>query len=55
MNLPAHGTRSPDPSKASLSVKTTHTTHNLLRSRLAHQPAPPGETGSDRLAVPARR
>ncbi|QCE00109.1 hypothetical protein DEO72_LG7g1395 [Vigna unguiculata] len=24
MNLPAHGTASPDPSKASLSVKTTH-------------------------------
>jgi len=24
MNLPAHGTASPDPSKASLSVETTH-------------------------------
>ncbi|QCD86060.1 hypothetical protein DEO72_LG3g581 [Vigna unguiculata] len=37
MNLPAHGTTSPNPSKASF--------------RLAHQPAPPGETSSDRLAV----
>jgi len=36
-------------------LKTTHTTRNPLHSRLVHQPAPPGETGSDRLAVPARR
>ncbi|QCD87523.1 hypothetical protein DEO72_LG3g2059 [Vigna unguiculata] len=32
-------------------LKATHTTHNLLRKRLAHHPAPPGETGSSRLAV----
>ncbi|QCD79122.1 hypothetical protein DEO72_LG1g2761 [Vigna unguiculata] len=51
MNLPAHGAASPDPSKASSSVKTTHTAHNLPRKRLAHQPVLPGETGSDRLAV----
>ncbi|QCE03888.1 hypothetical protein DEO72_LG8g1917 [Vigna unguiculata] len=55
MNLPAHGTASPDPSKASLSVKTTHTTRGLVHDRLAHQPTPPGETGPDRLAVPAHR
>jgi len=55
MNLPAHGTASPDPSKASLSVKTTHTTRDLGHGRLAHQPTPPGETGPDRLAVPAHR
>ncbi|QCE00718.1 hypothetical protein DEO72_LG7g2008 [Vigna unguiculata] len=55
INLPAHGTTSPDPSKASLSVKTSHTTRNLLHSRLAPQPAPLGETGSDRLAVSAHR
>jgi len=51
MNLPAHGTASPDPSKTSLSVKTTHTAHNLPCKRLAHPPVPPGETGSGRLAV----
>jgi len=51
MNLPAHGTASPDPSKASLSVKTTHTTHNLPCKRLAHPPVPLGETGSGRLAI----
>jgi len=55
MNLPAHGTSSPDPSKASLSVKATHTTRGLVHGRLAHQPTPPGETGPDRLAVPAHR
>jgi len=55
MNLPAHGTASPDPSKASLSIKTTHITRDLVHGRLAHQPTPPGETGPDRLAVPAHR
>ncbi|QCD93757.1 hypothetical protein DEO72_LG5g1833 [Vigna unguiculata] len=55
MNLPAHGTASPDPSKTSLSIKTTHTTRDLVHGRLAHQPTPPGETGPDRLAVPAHR
>jgi len=50
MNLPAHDTASPDPSKASLSVKTTNTTRDLVHGRLAHQLAPPGETGLDRLA-----
>jgi len=55
MNVPAHGTASPDPSKASLLVKTTHTTRDLMHDRLAHQPAPPGETGPDCLAVSARR
>jgi len=54
MNLPAHGTASPDPSKASLSVKTTHTIRDLVHDRLAHQPTPPSETGPDRLAVHAR-
>ncbi|QCD86381.1 hypothetical protein DEO72_LG3g903 [Vigna unguiculata] len=55
MNLPAPDTTSPDPSKASLLVKTTHTTRDLVHGRLAHQPALPGETGLDRLAVPAQR
>jgi len=62
MNLPAHGTASPDLSKASLSIKTTHqlvtwrtTAWRTSQHRLAHQPTPPGETGPDRLAVPAHR
>jgi len=38
-----------------LSIKTTHTTRDLVHGRLAHQPTPPGETGPDRLAVPAHR
>ena len=36
-------------------LKTTHTTCDLMHGRLAHQPAPPGETGPDRRAVHARR
>jgi len=32
-------------------LEATHTTHNMPRKRLAHQPVPPGETGSGRLAV----
>jgi len=51
MNLPAHGTTSPDPSKTPLLVKTTHTAHNLTRMRLAHPPVPLGETGSGRLVI----
>jgi len=35
MNLPAHGTASPDPSKASLSVKTTPGSKEQQRYRLA--------------------
>ncbi|QCD79100.1 hypothetical protein DEO72_LG1g2739 [Vigna unguiculata] len=38
-----------------VSERTTHTTRNLMHSRLAHQLAPLGETGSDSLAVTARR
>jgi len=55
MNLPAHGTASPDPSVASLSIKTTRTSHNLQRNRLAQHTALLGDTGPDRLAVPSHR
>jgi len=45
MNLPAHDTASPDPSKASLH-RTTHTGHRQQHYRLA----PPGEIYPNRLA-----
>jgi len=65
MNLPAHiitchtiheptrSWHSISRSKQSIivSLKTTHTAHNLPRKRLARQPVPPGETGSGRLAI----
>jgi len=51
MNLPAHGTTSPDLSVASLSIKTTRTSHNLQRNRLAQHPALLGNTGPDCLAI----
>jgi len=51
MNLPAHGTTSPDPSKASLSVKQ----HTKKQRTTAFPPgsahSPPGETVPDCLAV----
>jgi len=52
MNLPAHGTASPDPSKASVSVKkTAH--QNAQNTAFPPGPAhtPPGEIAPDRLAV----
>jgi len=55
MNLPAHGTASPDPSKASVSVKSNTHKSYLQRNRLAQHPALLGYTGPDRLAVPTRR
>jgi len=56
MNLPAHGTTSPDPSKASSLIKSN--TPRKLRTTAfppgsAH--TPPGGTVPDRLAVPAHR
>jgi len=56
MNLPAHGTTSPDPSKASLLIKTTHQENKeqqYFPPGSAH--TSPGETVPDRLAVPAHR
>jgi len=52
MNLPAHGTASPDPSKASVSVKkTAH--QNAQNTAFPPGPAhtPPGEIAPDRLAL----
>jgi len=54
MNLPAHGTTSPDPSTTSLLVKT-HTRNQRTTTFLpgsAH--TPPGETVPDRLAKQAQ-
>ena len=65
MNLPAHiitcqhhpwtyplmAQHPPIQAKHHCQLKTTHTTRNLVHSRLARQPAPPGETGSDCLVV----
>jgi len=51
MNLPAHGTTSLDPSKASLH-KTTHTRHSQQHYRLEQPQAPLGETSANRLVGP---
>ncbi|QCD78951.1 hypothetical protein DEO72_LG1g2587 [Vigna unguiculata] len=51
MNLPAHGTASPNPSKASLSVKNN--TPSARTTAFPPGPAhtPPSEIAPDRLAV----
>jgi len=51
MNLPAHGTASPDPSKHQFQLKTAH--QNTQTTAFPPGPAhtPPGEIAPDRLAV----
>ncbi|QCE03402.1 hypothetical protein DEO72_LG8g1426 [Vigna unguiculata] len=51
MNLPAHGTASPDPSKASWSVTNNTPSKEQHRFRLARPYSLPGETVPVRLAV----
>ena len=54
MNLPAHGTTSPDPSVVSvLKQQTKQNRNNNISPDSAH--TPPGKIVPDRLAVPAHR
>ncbi|QCE10489.1 hypothetical protein DEO72_LG10g1719 [Vigna unguiculata] len=52
MNLPAHGTTSPNPSIAPLLKRNTHASHSLQDYRLTALGAAPGKTNPDRLAEP---